>query len=94
MKEIMRALVVKQETFLKKEIPESDESSYDSLASRVNFWKEIRVQGKDKKKSIFVRDENISLIEPKKFKQKPRRKFPGRRMTGLSQLDYAFFEKG
>ena len=68
MREIVRALVVKQENFLKKEKPESDESSYDSLASRVNFWKEIRVQGKDKKKSIFVRDENISLIEPKKFK--------------------------
>ena len=69
---------------MKKEKPESEESSYDSLASRVNFWKEIRVQDKDKKKSIFVRDENITLVETKKFKQKPRRKFPGRRMTGLS----------
>ena len=41
MREIVRALVVKQENFLKKEKPESDESSYDSLASRVNFWKDL-----------------------------------------------------
>lgn len=55
-KQQTRALFLREEAIVKNESKNSGESSYDSLASRINFWKDINTKDNNYKNAIIVSD--------------------------------------
>ena len=49
---------MREEAIVKKEQKSSGESSYDSLASRINFWKDINTKDHNYKNAIIVSKSN------------------------------------
>lgn len=45
--------------------PDSDESSYDSAASRIEFWRDINTKDADYKRAVFLKREKAEANHQK-----------------------------
>ena len=54
MRKYTDALVTREQAKLKKKEQDSSESSMDSIASRINFWRDINTKDEDYKNAIIV----------------------------------------
>ena len=64
---------------MKKRERSSSESSLDSMASRINFWKEIKLGDIDKKRSVTFKSKKKIDDDDEKFQFKNQRKIPTRK---------------
>lgn len=48
-------MIAIEEEKLKKKTSQSDDSSFDSTASRINFWKDINTKEEDYKNVVLIK---------------------------------------